>query len=97
MVRSCHVAHPPPLSPFSFPFVLSCLELAEPPPPPSVPVMFRWASPEPRGGSCLWWGTSFLTARLSLTVGGMISNGRGCSARQRVWGLLPYRSFYHLP
>ena len=65
MVRSRCVAHPHPLSPFSFPFVLSWLEPAEPPLPPfcfiwfcflsfsSVPIMFRWASPEPRGGSWL--------------------------------------------
>uniref|UniRef100_A0A2N9ECS6 Uncharacterized protein n=1 Tax=Fagus sylvatica TaxID=28930 RepID=A0A2N9ECS6_FAGSY len=51
MVRSRRVAHPPPLSPFSLPFVLSCPEQAEPPPPTSVLVMLRWASPEPRGGS----------------------------------------------
>uniref|UniRef100_A0A2N9IT04 Uncharacterized protein n=1 Tax=Fagus sylvatica TaxID=28930 RepID=A0A2N9IT04_FAGSY len=42
MVRSRRVAHPPPLSPFSFPFVQYCPKLAEPPHPSFVPVMFRW-------------------------------------------------------
>ena len=87
MIRSLRVTHPPPLSTFSFSFVLSWSEPAEPPPPPfwfcflsfsSVPILFRWASLEPRGGSWLRQCTSFLTTRLSLTVG-VISSGRGCS------------------
>ena len=91
MVRSCRVAHCSPFFPFSSSYVRSWSETTEPTPPPfcflcfclplffSTPAMYRWPSPEPRGGSWFWWDTSFFTARLSLIVGGVISRGRGWS------------------
>jgi hypothetical protein len=85
MVRSRRVAHPPPLSPFSFPFVQYCPKLA-----------FRSCS-EAWGGTLLRLSLFFMKTRLMISSTWRDLQWLWMFRWQWVWGLLPFQVFLGYP